>query len=252
MTDVRLDRRGAVAVVTFDGEAVLNAFSSATWEQLDAVLEEVERDDAVRAVVFTGAGRAFVAGADIRGYDGIDVEGFTAFQRLVGRVTRRLHELPKPTVAAINGYALGGGFELALACDLLVGRAGAKVGLPEITLGLLPGGGGTQRITRIVGPYRAAWLLMTGEPITVEQAHEWGIVDRVVDDALAAAVELAEQLAQRSPAALAVAKTLVATAMDVPLDEGLEAEIVRTAPLVTTPEAREGIAAFLRRSEVRS
>lgn len=252
MTAVRMDRRGRVALITFDGATVLNAFSRSTWEELDRALQDIADDHGMRAVVLTGAGRSFVAGADIREYDGISVERFTAFQRLVAAVTGRLTAFTKPTIAAVNGYALGGGFELALACDLLLAGPRATFGLPEITLGLLPGGGGTQRLTRIVGPHLAARMLMTGTSITAEEAHQRGIVDRVVDDVVEASITLGGQLASRSAPALAVAKRLVATAMDGPLAEGLEAEITLTAPLIDTSEARDGIASFLRRRETAS
>lgn len=244
---VRAERRGPATVLTFDRPDKLNAISGAMLNQLADRLEQADRDPAVRAVVLTGAGdRAFVAGADIGEYAGQTEEQFRAYQRRSRDVFSRLAALGKPVIAAVNGYALGGGFEIALCCDVLVASASARFGLPEGLLGLCPGGGGTQRLTRAVGPYAAARVLLFGDRLTAGEARELGLVATVVqpDELMDTALDLAGRAARVAPLAAREMKRLVAVAGEAPLPDGLDREHQALFGLYRTRDAREGIAAF--------
>jgi enoyl-CoA hydratase len=206
---VLLEVTEGVATITLNRPAVLNALDDATYGALDTVLQELEAGEDVRAVVVTGAGeRAFSAGADLTYMRGLDGEARQEFILLTYRVTNRLAYSPQPTVAAIRGYALGGGFELAMACDLRVASADAQFGLPEITLGSVPGSGGVQRLPLLVGPTRAKELIFTGRRLLAEEALAWGLVNRVVPPAqvLSEACELARTVAGHNPVAVEYAK----------------------------------------------
>jgi enoyl-CoA hydratase len=245
------DRRGEVAVLTFNRPDKLNALSSALLERFKAVLDEVERDTAVRAVVLTGAGdRAFVAGADIEEYSRQTDEEFAAYQRLSRAVFSRIDGFPKPVVAAVNGYALGGGFEMALACDLVVASESARFGLPEGLLGLSPGGGGTQRLTRAVGPYVAARVLVAADRLKADEARALGLVADVVEaDVVDAAVALAERAAKVAPLASAEMRSLILAALDRPLEEGLTLELEALLRLRGSRDAAEGVRAFVEKRD---
>lgn len=244
---VRAERRGPATVLTFTRPDKLNAISSAMLDQLADRLDQADRDPAVRAVVLTGAGdRAFVAGADIGEYAGQTEEQFRTYQRRSRAVFSRLAALGKPVIAAVNGYALGGGFEIALCCDVLIASAGARFGLPEGLLGLCPGGGGTQRLTRAVGPYTAARVLLLGDRLTAAEASELGLVAKVVQpgELMDAALVLAGRAARVAPLAAREMKRLVAAAGEVPLADGLDREHQALFGLFRTRDAQEGIAAF--------
>jgi len=248
VTEVRYDDAAhpGVALVTFDGEGKLNAFGRDTWEALEAAIERIETDAAVDVAVLTGRGRAFVAGADIGEYVDASSEAFVSFQRLVRRVTDRLVACPKPFVAAVNGHALGGGFELVLACDLVVAAESARFGLPEARLGLLPGGGGTQRLPRAIGRTRAKELLMTARVLDAAEAHALGLVNRVAGPGklLPTALAIADEIRALAPLAVRAAKAVVDEGVELPLAEAIDLEAARMHPLFETADAREGIAAF--------
>jgi enoyl-CoA hydratase len=242
------ERHGPALVLTCNRPEKLNAISSAMLAQLDRRLHEAEADPAVRALVLTGAGeRAFVAGADIGEYAAGDHAAFVAYQAESRRLFSRLDGFPKPVIGAVNGYALGGGFELALCCDLLVAADTARFGLPEGLLGLSPGGGGTQRLTRAAGPFVAADVLLAGRRLTAEDALRLGLVAEVVapDRLLAAALAKAEQVARMAPLATGAMLVLVRTAMEAPLEQGLDREQEALAGLHQTADAAEGIRAFM-------
>ena len=248
------ERRGPALVLTCNRPAKLNAISSAMLAQLDRRLGEAEADSAVRAVILTGAGpKAFVAGADIAEYAGQDHAAFVAYQAESRRLFSWLDAFGKPVIGAVNGYALGGGFELCLCCDLLVASTNARFGLPEGLLGLSPGGGGTQRLTRAAGPFVAADVLLAGRRLSAEDAARLGLVAEVVepDRLLEAALERAERVARAAPLAVTAMLELVRTAMEAPLADGLEAEQAALAGLHRTADAAEGIAAFLEKREPR-
>jgi enoyl-CoA hydratase len=235
-------------VLTFNRPDKLNAISAAVLGQLARRLHQAEADPEVRALVLTGAGeRAFVAGADIAEYAAGDHRAFVAYQAESRRLFSWLDGFAKPVIGAVNGWALGGGFELALCCDLLVAAPRARFGLPEGLLGLSPGGGGTQRLTRAAGPFVAADVLLAGRRLTAEDASRLGLVAEVVAPGrlLEAALDKAEQVARVAPLATAAMLDLVRTAMEAPLEEGLAREQEALAGLHRTADAGEGIRAFL-------
>ena len=242
-----LVRDGRKAILTFTREERLNALDAQTFRDLLAALDAIEADPEIALVILTGRGRAFVAGADITGYVDRTVLEYVGFQRLGRLVYDRIERLRQPVIAAVNGYALGGGFELVLVADLVVAAEHATFGLPEAKLGLLPGGGGTQRLPRLVGRTKAKELLMTADYLTAEQAHGLGIVNRVVpgEELMAATQALADRILQRAPLAVAMAKQLVNDGLDAALSTAITQEMGMTATLYATVDAREGIAAFI-------
>lgn len=243
---VRYERDGPVAVVTIDRQEALNALNEDVLVELSLAFGAAEADVDVKALVVTGAGRAFAAGADIAGINQVE-DAFTAreFSLLGQDVCSTLAALPFPTIAAINGFALGGGLELALAADMRVASPQARLGLPEVSLGVIPGYGGTQRLPRIIGLGRALDLILTGRHVTAEEALQLGLVNRVADDAIAAAVELARTAARNGPLALALAKESVLRGLDVTLPQGLEIEADLFGLVATSEDMREGTRAFL-------
>ncbi|MFN8664552.1 MAG: enoyl-CoA hydratase-related protein [Thermomicrobiales bacterium] len=238
---------GPKALLTFTREERLNALDADTFASLREALARLHADRSVRIVIMTGRGRAFVAGADITGYVDRTVEEYVAFQRLGRSVYDGMTGLRQPIIAAVNGFALGGGFELVLAADLVVAAEHATFGLPEVKLGLLPGGGGTQRLPRLIGANRAKELLMTANFLTAEEARELGIVNRVVpaERLLDEAHALADRILTRAPLAVEMAKQLVADGLDAPLATAITMETGMTATLYDTEDAREGISAFI-------
>jgi enoyl-CoA hydratase len=245
---IQVEVDGHVALVTIDNPPV-NALSAALLDELSAELARLDADEEVRAIVVRGAGeRAFVAGADIKEFPALRElprEGGSA--RGIQKVGAEIERLRTPVIAAIHGFCLGGGLELAMACDLRVAAEDAQIGQPEIKLGLLPGGGGTQRLPRLVGPGRALLLNMTGDPISGAEAYEWGLVERVVprEALLEAAQAIAGTIAERSPHAIAVVKEVAAETRDLPLAEGLRREAEAFMRCIASEDGQEGVAAFI-------
>jgi enoyl-CoA hydratase len=238
---IRVERDGAVAVVTIDRADALNALDLATLTTLRDRLVELGGDDGVRAIVLTGAGeKAFAAGADIKYMSGLDAEQAKAWGALGHETAAALETMPKPAIAAINGFALGGGCELALACDLRYASARAKLGQPEINLAIVPGWGGTQRLTRVCGIGVAKDLIYTGRTVDAEEARRIGLVNEVADPVLDRALEVAHSLAEKSAGALALAKRLVNMAPG-----ALEAEAREFGELFGSADAKEGLTAFV-------
>ncbi len=248
------ERRDAACLLTLNRPEKLNALSTPLLEELDGALDDAEADDGVRVVVLTGAGaKAFVAGADIEEYSRLDQQGFVAYQARSRRLFTRIDAFPKPVIGAINGYALGGGFEIALCCDVLVASATAQFGLPEGLLGLCPGGGGTQRLTRAVGPFVAADVLLSARRMDADEAHRLGLVAEVVepDALLDRALGRAEAMTRVAPLAGRAMVDLVRVAGDLALEHGLELEQRTLASLRETADAEEGIEAFVQKREPR-
>lgn len=245
--NIAYDVRDGVGILTISREHKLNALNTPTFQEIERCLTAMAADDAVAAGVLTGAGRAFVAGADIGEYVDKSLADFIAFQKLGRVVLDHIEQHPKPIIAAVNGYALGGGFELALACDMIVASTNARFGLPEAKLALLPGGGGTQRLPRLIGRNRAKQLIMTGEPIDATEAHRLGIVNIVCPDgeAVTASLDLAATMQQRGPLAVRLAKRIINDGLDACLPIALSYEQAATAALFATHDKDEGIAAFL-------
>jgi enoyl-CoA hydratase len=238
---------GRVAAVTIDRQEALNALDVPTLTELRDRLAELGSDDAVHAVVVTGAGeRAFAAGADVAHMRGLSSEQAKAWGALGQETARMLETMPKPAIAAINGYALGGGCELALACDLRYASARARLGQPEINLGIVPGWGGTQRLTRLCGVGVAKELIYTGRTVDAAEAFRLGLVNGVADPVLGHALEAAHALAAKSLAALRAAKRLVNRAPD-----AFDVEVDEFGELFAGVDAQEGLTAFLEKREPR-
>ena len=249
---VRFERRGAVALLTLNRPAALNALSSAVLRALEARVDEVERSREVRAVVVTGAGRAFAAGADIAEMRGFSTREAEAFSRLAHEVFAKLEALPVPVIAAVNGFAFGGGCELALACDWVYASADARFGQPEVKLGLLPGFGGSSRLPRQVGPAWAAELVLSGEPVDAALAARIGLVNRVFDDAdatLEGALESARAVSQKGPLAVANAKRVMQHGQDADLRAANTLEQQAFSALFASEECALGMDAFLKKRE---
>lgn len=242
-----MEREGKVAWITIDHPPA-NALSQAVLDGLRSAFAEVEADSSLRAVVLTGAGdRFFVAGADIGEFMSSGADGTRAKIADGQRLTLEMERQRFPIVAAINGFALGGGLELAMACDLRVASSSAKVGQPEVRLGIIPGWGGTQRLPRLVGRGRALEILLTGEPIDAERARELGLVNLVVEpeQLRTASLELAGRLAEQAPLSVAAIKRAVSGGLDQPLAAGLALELDEFDQAFRSADAAEGISAFL-------
>jgi enoyl-CoA hydratase len=242
-----LERRNRVAIITINRPDKRNALNIKTREEGAAILEELATDESVGVVVFTGAGdKAFIAGADIS-----EFAGRTAtMQRDVmtsSSLFTAIDSFPKPVIAMINGYCLGGGCELAMACDIRIASETASFGQPEINLGIIPGGGGTQRLTRLVGEGKAMEMILTGEIIDARTAFSIGLVNHVVpaDQLQPKTMEIASRMADKSPVALRMAKEAVKLASRSNLDEGLRREVDLFALCFSTEDKNEGVAAFL-------
>jgi enoyl-CoA hydratase len=245
---VKVERgENGVAVLTIDRQDKLNALNPQVVEEIGQSLLELE-SEAPRAVIVTGAGeRAFVAGADISEMNSMSPMEAKGFAELAHAALALLDRSPVPTIAAVNGFALGGGCEIALACDIRVASENALFGFPEVGLGILPGMGGTQRAPRLIGPAVAKELIFTGRRIGAEEAHRIGLVNRVVGEgeALSAATGIAEEIAANGPLAVRYAKAAANRAQDVDIISGLEYEADQFALLFSTEDAREGMGAFI-------
>jgi enoyl-CoA hydratase len=245
---VLYERRGAVALITINRPKTLNALDMDTLAALDARVAFAEMDDMVRVLVFTGSGRAFVAGGDIADLNAR--QGLPHYQELaerLHRVFRRIETCDKPTIAAINGWALGGGTELLLCTDLRIAAASAKFGLPEITLGLFPGAGGSQRLMRQLPLCKAKEMMFLGTRITAADAERLGLVNRVVDDAalLDEAMAMAGAIAEKSALVLKLLKRTMADGADMPLPSALRHEQAMISLVFDSADAHEGCSAFL-------
>jgi enoyl-CoA hydratase len=248
LIDVR--REDGVAVVTIDRQEALNALDVASLTELRDRLQEVAGDEGTRAVIVTGAGeKAFVAGADIKYMSGLDVDEAKAWGALGHETGRLLETMPKPTIAAVNGFALGGGCELALACDIRYAASTAKLGQPEVNLGIIPGWGGTQRLARVCGLGVAKELIFTGRLVDAEEALRIGLVNAVHDPVLEKAQETAALLASKSPVSLRLMKELANRALGGDHEANLKAEGEGFGELFSTKDAKEGLTAFVEKRE---
>jgi enoyl-CoA hydratase len=245
--DVLYSEVGEIAYITLNRPAKLNALSPDVFRLIDQHRATFSASEQARVAILHGAGRAFAAGADIEHYVGLTVGEYADFMRLGNGVQQRLAECGKPVIAAVHGYALGGGLELALCCDLIIAEPDAQLGLPESKLGLLPGGGGTQRLPRLIGAVRTAELLMTGRSMSGAEAVSLGLALPLGEEptALAAAERLAGRICRTAPIAARMAKQLLQISRDTPMPACLSAEQAVGAMLYATQDAQEGIAAFV-------
>ena len=245
---VELRTEGHVAEIVLSRPDRLNAISSAMAKQLASLASQVSQNAGVRAVVVSSStGRAFCVGADLKERNNFSDAELQAQRPLIRAVFRALLDLPVGTVAAVAGFALGGGFEIALSCDLIVADETAVVGLPEVSVGLVPGGGGTQLLVRRAGPAIAADIVLTGRRVGADEAFRLGLVDRLVTpgNARSEALAIAQQIAKNSPVATRAAKRAMRRGAGQPLEQGLEFEQAAWDQAARSPERREGIAAFV-------
>ncbi len=245
--NIKVEKRGRVAVITINRPDKLNALSKDVHKEGIAALDALRRDDEVRVVVLTGAGeKAFIAGADIAEFaEHTAVSQRAEFQQPT--LFNSVDSFPKPVIAMINGFCLGGGNELALACDIRICSENAKFSQPEINLGIICGGGGSQRLTRLIGEGRAMEMLLTGDMIDAETALRFGLVNRVypLDSLEDETIKFAEKLAEKAPVAMQLSKEAVKFASRSNLDEGLRREIDLFALCFSTEDMKEGVSAFL-------
>lgn len=243
-----IEKKDGVAVLTVNRPKAMNSLNDGVLDELLHAFEVFDLDREVRAVVVTGAGeKAFVAGADISAMCGYDVGQALAFARKGQQLMALIGRLGKPVIAAVNGFALGGGLELALACDFAYASENAKLGLPEVTLGIMPGFGGTQNLARLIGRSRANELIFAGKVLGAAEAKEWGIVNAVYPaaDLMERALETAAKIASNGRLGVARAKEAVKSGLDMSVNEGMGYEAVHFASLFATRDQKEGMTAFV-------
>lgn len=248
MDVIRIEKKDGVALLAIDRPKVLNALDSSVMDELEASFSSLEMDAEARVVIVTGTGeKAFVAGADIGELARLDVTSAKAIAARGQSVFRKIEHFPKPVIAAINGFALGGGCELALACHLRIASSRAKLGLPEVKLGLIPGYGGTQRLPRLIGKGAALEMILTGEMVDAETALSLGLVNAVVapEDLLDRCREMARKILSRGPLAVRAALEAVHHGFELPQRDGERLESSLFGILSSTEDTREGLAAFL-------
>jgi enoyl-CoA hydratase len=246
---ILVDRDERVGIVTLNRPKELNAINFQLVGELANALEELDRDEEIRCMVITGAGeKAFAAGADIK-----EMSGKSPVEMMFGgfQAWERIRRIQKPLIAAVGGYALGGGCELAMHCDMIVASENARFGQPEINLGVMPGAGGTQRLARTLGKYRTMEMVLTGVQVTAQEMADHGLVNRVVPkgEHLTEAVKLAKEVAARGPIAVRLAKQAVLASFETTLEEGLEMERKNFFLLFATEDMREGMRAFIEKSK---
>jgi enoyl-CoA hydratase/carnithine racemase len=248
LANVQYETKGPIAYVTVDRPKVLNALNTPTWTDLKAAFEEAKADASVRGVILTGAGdKAFIAGADISELAHVDAYDAEESSRFGQKVLDHIENLGKPVIAAVNGFALGGGCETAMACTMRIAAEHARFGQPEVKLGLLPGGGGTQRLPRLVGKGRALQLILTGETISAQEAYRIGLVNEVVPAAnlIDRAETILRQIAANAPIAVKFSLEAANRGLDSSQSEGLVLEASYFGICAATEDKREGTSAFL-------
>ncbi|AGK96394.1 short-chain-enoyl-CoA hydratase [Clostridium pasteurianum] len=247
LKNIILEKEGKIALVTINRPKALNALNSETLTELDYVIDEIEKDDEVLAVVLTGAGKSFVAGADISEMKDKNVIEGRKFGILGNKVFRRLENLEKPVIAALNGFTLGGGNELALSADIRLASTKAKFGQPEVSLGITPGFGGTQRLSRVIGVGAAKELIFTGKIINADEAYRLGLVNKVVEPEalLEEAKTLANTIANNAPIAVKLSKVAINKGLQTDIDTALSFESEVFGATFSTEDQKEGMNTFL-------
>jgi enoyl-CoA hydratase len=237
----------SVAIITIDNPP-MNPLTKEVWEQLEKALDELDlRKGEIRVVILTGKGKAFVAGADIKSFQDLTQEEAKVRLKKAMRRYLKVEQFEKPVICAINGYCFGGGLELAMCCDIRFASSNAQLGQPEINIGLIPGGGGTQRLARLVGEGIAKELIFTGKPISARRAAEIGLVNRVTEaeNLMQEAMEMASLIASKAPLAIRAAKEAINRGSNMLLEEGLEVEAYQWSYLCGTKDQKEGAKAFI-------
>lgn len=238
-----LDKDENIAIVTFNRPDAMNALNNQTRAEFGQVMKELEEDDSIRVIILTGAGKSFVAGSDIKEFNQTTPYAAHNIQRL-GQICENM---PKPVIAAVNGFCLGGGCEIAMGCDIIIASEKAKFGQTEANVGVIPGGGGTQRLPRLVGACRAKELIFTADIIRAEEADRIGLVNKVVpmDELMDAAKEMAKKIATKSPAVLKLAKQAINRGMSTSLESGLAYEREMYSISLSLEDKTEGVNAFI-------
>lgn len=252
MAFVEVTKQGHIGIVTMNRPEALNALSKAVFADLDNALDQVEHDDDIYVVVITGAGRAFIAGADIGEMANMNVADGLAFSELGNRLLMRVDMMEKPTIAAVNGFALGGGCEMALACDIRIASEKAKFGQPEVGLGIIPGFGGTQRMARIIGTAAAMELIYTADVITAERAKEIGMVNYVVpaDALMDKAMEVANKIAANAQLAIRASKLAIRRGIDCDISTAVTYEALAFATCFGTEDQKDAMKAFVEKRKL--
>ena len=252
MAFVEVTKQGNVGIVTMNRPEALNALSSQVFADLTKALDIVEKDDEIYVVVITGAGRSFVAGADIGEMATMNVEEGLAFSELGNSLMMRVDLFPKPTIAAVNGFALGGGCELALAADIRVASEKAKFGQPEVGLGIIPGFGGTQRMARIIGTGAAMELIYTADTIDAKRALEIGLVQHVVpaEELMAFALEMANKIASKAQVAIRTSKMAIRRGIDCDISTAATYEALAFATCFATEDQKDAMKAFVEKRKL--
>lgn len=242
-----LEKEGQVAVVRFNRPKALNALNSDTLKELDALTDQLAADEDVQVVVFTGEGKSFIAGADISEMAELGAEGGRAFGALGQRIFRKIELIEKPTIAAVNGFALGGGCEFAMCCDIRIASEKAKFGQPEVGLGITPGFSGTQRLPKLVGVGKAKELIFTGDMIRADEALAIGLVNKVtsVDELMPTVMEMAKRIARNAPLAVRYAKLAIDRGMEQTQEVGNEIEAAYFGMCFASEDQKEGMRAFM-------
>lgn len=241
-------RDGVLGILTINRPQALNALNSKVVSELGSLFVDLKSDKELRAIIVTGSGeKAFVAGADIKEMDAIDASKAQKFAEEGQRAFDLIETLQIPTIAAVNGFALGGGLELALACDVIIASKTAKLGLPEVSLGLIPGFGGTQRLSRNVGKSIAKLMTLTGDLYTAEQCEKWGLVAMTTEpaDLLATCTKIAKKMSERSPVAIGLAKDAIRRGFDTNQPEGMQIEAKGFHAAFNSEDRKEGTKAFI-------
>ena len=249
MDHLLIEQDAGVALLTINRPKAMNALNLEVLAELRAALAVLEQDPEVKVVIVTGAGKAFVAGADIAEMAEMGPGAALALSRQGQETLLAIERMRKPVIAAVNGFALGGGLELALACDFIYAAENAKLGLPEVTLGIMPGFGGTQNLARLVGSRRAGEMVFSGRIITAQQGAAWGLVNDVLpaEELLAAARKTAEQIAANGLLGIAAAKDALVSGLNMTKEDGFRYESALFAGLFATADQKEGMAAFLQK-----
>ena len=244
---IRYEKRDQIAIVTIDRPEALNALNGTVITELEQVVAELENDGTVRAMILTGEGRSFVAGADIGEQYPLNLDGGRRWGQRGSALLRRIEKLEFPTIAAVNGFALGGGCELALSCDIILASEKAKFGQPEVGLGITPGFSGTQRLPRRVGVAKAKELIFSGKQIGAEEAKRIGLVNEVyaAEELLNKAVEMAKSFTANAPIAVKYSKACIDRGMQMDIDNGIALENELFAMCFATEDQKEGMGAFL-------
>ncbi len=247
MKFLKIEKKDGIATVEINRPEALNALNDELLSEIEGCVKDLEKDPAIRIMILTGAGKAFVAGADISKMRGYNSSEAFQFSESGQRVFDTIQNSDIISIAAINGFALGGGLELALSCDIRLASTNAKVGLPEVSLGLIPGFGGTQRLSRLAGIGKANELILTGDMISADEAHHAGIVNKVVspEELLTSANTLAVSIMKKGPNAVKTAKRVTREGFDKTLSDGLELERKKFGELFETKETKEGLSAFV-------